>query len=94
MKKANQIYGRAFLDVDLPFLMTLKGDFPLSISDRRRLAQAIRTLRPVKKLKKEIEAVLVTSIYRSRNTLIIETYDITTIIIRPDIYQLRIQKYH
>ncbi|CAO3662209.1 unnamed protein product [Rhizopus stolonifer] len=43
--KANKMNGKAFLDIDMPYLTKLRDKLPLSNTEKNRLAYAIQTLR-------------------------------------------------
>ncbi|KAG2235652.1 hypothetical protein INT48_008528 [Thamnidium elegans] len=44
--KANQLCGKAFLDIDMSFLMGAHSDLPLPYTENRKLAHGIKGLRP------------------------------------------------
>ncbi|KAI7905920.1 uncharacterized protein BX663DRAFT_540592 [Cokeromyces recurvatus] len=43
--KAKNICGRTFLEIDMPLLMTFQNELMLSLSEKRKLAHAIKALR-------------------------------------------------
>lgn len=52
--KANKISGRAFLEIEMPYLTLLRDKLPLSNTEKNRLACAIQSLRQVNHQLKKI----------------------------------------